>query len=359
MQADYHLLKKYVASVFTAIGCSDEDAALASDVLVSADARGIDSHGVARLAGYVRLFDNGRLNTKPQVKVLHETPSTATLDGDRGLGLIVAPKAMEIACAKAALAGTGWVAVQNSNHFGIAGYHAMKALPSQMIGWAMTHAAPLVTPTFSKEKLLGTNPIAVAIPANEEPAFVADFASTAVAYGKLEILQRKGLDTPDGWVQDANGDPCNDAFAIKNGGALLPLGGDREHGSHKGYGLGAIVDILSGVLSGANFGPWVPPFATAGFMQAGETVGNGTGHFLGAMRVDAFRPAEDFTNDMDKWIRRFRSAKAVEGKQVLIPGDPERELEAIRREEGIPLLNPVVEDLQSLASRFQLDFKLD
>ncbi|UAJ15055.1 Ldh family oxidoreductase [Aquirufa lenticrescens] len=359
MQADYHLLKKYVASVFTAIGCSDEDAALASDVLVSADARGIDSHGVARLAGYVRLFDNGRLNTKPQVKVLHETPSTATLDGDRGLGLIVAPKAMEIACEKAALAGTGWVAVQNSNHFGIAGYHAMKALPSQMIGWAMTHAAPLVTPTFSKEKLLGTNPIAVAIPANEEPAFVADFASTAVAYGKLEILQRKGLDTPDGWVQDANGDPCNDAFAIKNGGALLPLGGDREHGSHKGYGLGAIVDILSGVLSGANFGPWVPPFATAGFMQAGETVGNGTGHFLGAMRVDAFRPAEDFANDMDKWIRRFRSAKAVEGKQVLIPGDPERELEAIRRVDGIPLLKPVVEDLQSLASRFQLDFILD
>lgn len=359
MQADYQLLKKYVASVFTAIGCSDEDAALASDVLVSADARGIDSHGVARLAGYVRLFDNGRLNTKPQVKVLHETPSTATLDGDRGLGLIVAPKAMEIACEKAALAGTGWVAVQNSNHFGIAGYHAMKALPSQMIGWAMTHAAPLVTPTFSKEKLLGTNPIAVAIPANEEPAFVADFASTAVAYGKLEILQRKGLDTPDGWVQDANGDPCNDAFAIKNGGALLPLGGDREHGSHKGYGLGAIVDILSGVLSGANFGPWVPPFATAGFMQAGETVGNGTGHFLGAMRVDAFRPAVDFTNDMDKWIRRFRSAKAVEGKQVLIPGDPERELEVIRRAEGIPLLQPVVEDLQSLASRFQLDFKLD
>ncbi len=359
MQADYHLLKKYVASVFTAIGCSEQDAALASDVLVSADARGIDSHGVARLAGYVRLFDNGRLNTKPQVKILHETPSTATLDGDRGLGLIVAPKAMEIACEKAALAGTGWVAVQNSNHFGIAGYHAMKALPSQMIGWAMTHAAPLVTPTFSKEKLLGTNPIAVAIPANEEPAFVADFASTAVAYGKLEILQRKGLDTPDGWVQDANGDPCNDAFAIKNGGALLPLGGDREHGSHKGYGLGAIVDILSGVLSGANFGPWVPPFATAGFMQAGETVGNGTGHFLGAMRVDAFRPAEDFTNDMDKWIRRFRSAKAVEGKQVLIPGDPERELEAIRRVDGIPLLKPVVEDLQSLASRFQLDFKLD
>lgn len=359
MQADFFQLKQFVISVFTSIGCSDEDAELAADVLVSADARGIDSHGVARLAGYVRLFDHGRLNTKPNIKILHESPSTALLDGDRGLGLVVAPKAMEIACEKAALAGTGWVAVQNSNHFGIAGYHAMKAVPQQMIGWAMTHSAPLVTPTFSKEKLLGTNPIAVAIPAKEEPAFLADFASTAVAYGKLEILQRKGLDTPDGWVQDKDGNPSNDAFAIKNGGALLPLGGDREHGSHKGYGLGAIVDILSGVLSGANFGPWVPPFATAGFMQAGETVGKGTGHFLGAMRVDAFRPTEHFLHDMDTWIRRFRNAEAVEGKHVLIPGDPERLLEIERKRDGIPLVEPVVADLSALASRFNLDFKLD
>lgn len=358
MQADYLLLKKFVSSVFESIGCPEEDAHLAADVLVSADARGIDSHGVARLAGYVRLYDHGRLNPSPKIHILHESPSTALLDGDRGLGLVVAPKAMEIACQKAALAGTGWVAVQNSNHFGIAGYHAMKALPQDMIGWAMTHAAPLVTPTFSREKLLGTNPIAVAIPALTEPPFVADFASTAVAYGKLEILQRKGMDTPDGWVQDHLGNPSNDAFAIKNGGALLPLGGDREHGSHKGYGLGAIVDILSGVLSGANFGPWVPPFATAGFMQAGETVGKGTGHFLGAMRIDAFRPAEDFQKDMDTWIKRFRSAEAVEGKKVLIPGDPERELEIERKLTGIPLLEPVVADLRSLATRFHLDFNL-
>lgn len=359
MQVNYQQLQQFVSSVFESIGCPAEDAALAAHVLVSADARGIDSHGVARLAGYVRLYDHGRLNPKPQIKILHETPSTALLDGDRGLGLVVAPKAMEIATQKAEIAGTGWVAVQNSNHFGIAGYHAMKAVEKGMIGWAMTHAAPLVTPTFSREKLLGTNPIAVGIPANEEPAFLADFASTAVAYGKLEILQRKGLDTPDGWVQDKDGNPSRDAFAIKNGGALLPLGGDREHGSHKGYGLGAIVDILSGVLSGANFGPWVPPFATAGFMQAGETVGNGTGHFLGAMRIDAFRPAEAFKTDMDKWIKRFRSAEAIDGHSVIIPGDPERTLEQIRMQNGIPLLEPVITDLQSLATRFSLNFKLD
>ncbi len=359
MKLDYQRLSDFVTAVFEAMGCPAEDAALAAHVLVSADARGIDSHGVARLAGYVRLYDHGRLNPKPQIKIVHETPSTALVDGDRGLGLVVAPKAMEIATQKAALAGTGWVAVQNSNHFGIAGYHAMKAVDKDMIGWAMTHAAPLVTPTFSREKLLGTNPIAVGIPALEEPAFLADFASTAVAYGKLEILQRKGLNTPDGWVQDKDGNPCNDAFAIKNGGALLPLGGDREHGSHKGYGLGAIVDILSGVLSGANFGPWVPPFATAGFMTAGETVGNGTGHFLGAMRIDAFRPANEFKSDMDKWIQRFRNAEAVEGKKVMIPGDPERELEVIRKRDGIELLDPVVADLKSLAARFTIDFKVE
>jgi L-2-hydroxycarboxylate dehydrogenase (NAD+) len=353
-QADY--LRHFTEEVFLAIGCPAEEAALASNVLISADLRGVDSHGIARLAGYVRLYDNGRLNPTPEVKVVYETPSTAVVDGDRGLGLVVAPKAMEIAMEKADKVGSGWVSVRNSNHFGIAGYHAMLALERDMIGWTMTNAAPLVAPTFSLDKLLGTNPVAVAVPALEEPAFVADFASTAVAYGKFEILQRKGLPAPLGWAQDADGNPTTDSNAVKSGGGLLPLGSDREHGSHKGYGLGAIVDIFSGVLSGANFGPWVPPFATAGFMSAGEGVGLGTGHFLGAMRVDGFRPADDFKKDMDKWIRAFRSARAVEGKQVIIPGDPEREMEALRSVEGISLLLPVVESLSELGQRFNISF---
>jgi L-2-hydroxycarboxylate dehydrogenase (NAD+) len=356
-QASY--LKHFTEAVFLAIGCSQEEARLASEVLVSADLRGVDSHGIARLAGYVRLYDHGRLNPKPNVTIVYETPSTAVVDGDRGLGLVVAPKAMEIAMEKAEKVGSGWVSVRNSNHFGIAGYHAMLALQKDMIGWTMTNAAPLVTPTFSLDKLLGTNPIAVAVPALAEPAFVADFASTAVAYGKFEILQRKGLPAPLGWAQDADGNPTTDSNAVKSGGGLLPLGSDREHGSHKGYGLGAIVDIFSGVLSGANFGPWVPPFATAGFMGVQQSVGLGTGHFLGAMRVDGFRPADEFKADMDKWIGAFRNARAVDGEKVLIPGDPEREMEAERGVNGIRLLEPVVLSLDELAKRFGIPFEIN
>ncbi|RIV17605.1 Ldh family oxidoreductase [Fibrisoma montanum] len=349
---DANRLRTFTEQIFVAIGCSEADARLSADVLISADLRGVDSHGVARLPGYIRLYDHGRLNPQPRIRVVHETPSTAVVDGDRGLGLVVGPAAMQIAIEKARVAGTGWVAVRNSNHFGIAGYHALLATEHDMIGQAMTHAAPLVAPTFSLEKMLGTNPIAVAVPALTEPPFLADFASTAVAYGKLEILQRKGQPAPIGWAQAADGGPTTDSNAVKNGGALLPLGSDREHGSHKGYGLGAIVDIFSGVLSGANYGPWVPPFATAGFMQADEGVGIGTGHFFGAMRIDAFRPADDFKAHMDTWIQRFRSAKAVEGQRVLVPGDPERAMEAERLVTGIPVLEPVIKSLDELGERF-------
>jgi LDH2 family malate/lactate/ureidoglycolate dehydrogenase len=241
--------------------------------------------------------------------------------------------------------------VKNSNHFGIAGYHAMKALAHDMIGMAMTNASPLVAPTHSLDRLLGTNPIAVAIPAGDQPDFVADFATTTAANGKLEIAQRKQKPVPEGWVQNADGSGSTDANAVKNGGALLPLGG--ETGSHKGYCLGSIVDIFSAVLSGANYGPWVPPFVA--FLQPpADPVGQGLGHFFGAMRIDAFRPAAEFKAHMDNWISTFRNARAVEGQQVLIPGDPEREMAAVRLLDGIPLLDPVVKDLETVGAKFGL-----
>lgn len=351
----YEQLFAFSHQVFLSMGCSDDDATLATRVLLSADMRGVDSHGIARLSGYVRLWDAKRVNACPEVKIIHETPSTATVDGDSGLGLVVAPKAMKIAIEKARVAGTGWVSVQNSNHFGIAGYHSMMALEEDMIGISMTNASPLVAPTFSVERLLGTNPICVAVPAGAQPPFVADMATTTAANGKLEILQRKSGVAPLGWIQNKEGQPSTDPHELKVGGALLPLGGDREHGSHKGYALGAIVDIFSAVLSGANYGPWVPPFPAYVPMPTGMP-GKGIGHFFGAMRIDAFRPASEFKQHMDQWIERFRSAQTAEGfKSVVIPGDPEREMEAERSVQGIPLLGPVVNDLQFLAEKFGLE----
>lgn len=348
----YQQLVDFTKTIFRKIGCSEAHAAIATTSLLSADLRGIDSHGVARLSGYVRLWEVKRVNAVPDIRVIHETPSTAVVDGDGGLGLVVAPFAMQIAIEKAKNVGTGWVSVQHSNHFGIAAQHAMMALEQDMIGIAMTNASPLVAPTFSIDKMLGTNPICVAAPAGTEPPFVADLATTTAANGKLEILQRRNLQTPDGWVQDKEGKPSNDPHALKSGGALLPLGGDRDHGSHKGYALGAIVDIFSALLSGANYAPWVPPFPAYVPMPA-QQPGKGIGHFLGAMRIDAFRPADEFKQSMDHWIKGFRNAKPVAGQEkVLVPGDPEREFEAERMKNGIPLLDAVVEDLKKLGERF-------
>lgn len=350
-------LTDFTRSVFLKMGCSEEDANLASEVLVSADLRGIDSHGVARLSGYVRLWKAKRINPKPNIRIIHETPSTATVDGDAGLGLVVGPRAMQIAIDKAKNAGSGWVSVKNSNHFGIAGYHSLMAVKNDMIGISMTNASPLVAPTFSKERMLGTNPIAVAIPAGKEPPFVADLATAAAANGKLEILQRKGGTAPVGWIQDADGQETTDSHALKKGGSLLTLGSDREHGSHKGYCLSSVVDIFSAVLSGASYGPWAPPFVS--FLPlADDMPGEGLGHFFGAMRVDGFRPKEEFKSNMDRWIQRFRNATPTDPAQkVLIPGDPEREMEAQRLLNGIPLVEAVEKDLQEVADKLGLVFQ--
>jgi len=347
-------LRQFNQDVFIAMGCSSDDAKLAADVLLKADLRGIDSHGVARLIGYVRLWDKGRINTKPAIKVIHETPSTATIDGDAGLGLVVAPFAMKIALEKAEKCGSGWVAVKNSNHFGIAGYHALMAIEKDMIGMAMTNASPLVSPTFSKERMLGTNPICYTFPAGSYPPVVVDMATSTAANGKLEVAQRKNNPIPSGWVQDSNGSPSIDAGELKEGGSLLPLGGDRDHGSHKGFALSASVDIFSGVLSGANYGPWAPPFV-AFLNPLDNAPGEGLGHFLGAWRVDGFRPVEDYKKDIDQWIARFKDAQRIDDSQpVIIPGEPEYEAEKTNLLEGIPLVQSVLDDLNSLAKRFKL-----
>jgi LDH2 family malate/lactate/ureidoglycolate dehydrogenase len=350
----YSRLYDFSKNIFLKVGFSPGDAETATNTLLSADLRGVDSHGISRLTGYVRLCEAGRIEPRNSPAVIHETPSTGVVDGNAGLGLVVAPYAMKIAISKARAVGSGWISVQNSSHFGIAGIHAMMALEHDMIGIVMTNASPIVAPTFSVDKLLGTNPICVAIPAGKEAPFVADFATTTAANGKLELLQRKDQPAPNGWVQTKNGSPSTDAGELKKGGALLPLGGDRDHGSHKGYMLGSIVDIFSGVLSGANYGPFVPPFPAYLPMPA-IMPGKGIGHFFGAMRIDGFRPAADFKVDMDNWIQQFKNAKVAGGfDRVIIPGEPEAAMQSQRMKEGIPLFDSVVEELNELGGRFGL-----
>jgi LDH2 family malate/lactate/ureidoglycolate dehydrogenase len=347
-------LRNFTQNVFLKMGCNEKDAILAADVLLRSDLRGIDSHGVARLSGYVRLWEKQRINATPNIRIVHETPTTATIDGDAGLGLVVAPFAMKVAMEKAAIYGTGWVAVKNSNHFGIAGYHALMAVEQDMIGISMTNASPLVAPTYANERLLGTNPMCYAFPAGKYPPVIVDMATSAAANGKLEIAQRANSPIPEGWAQDKDGKTSVNPNELKAGGSLLPLGSDKDHGSHKGYGLSATVDILSAVLSGANYGPWVPPFVA--FLEpSANPVGEGLGHFFGAMRVDGFRPAEDFKNHLDNWIERFKSAKTVDpDKRVIIPGEPEHAFEQERRVSGIPLIDAVVTDLNQLADHLKI-----
>ncbi|HUX55648.1 MAG TPA: Ldh family oxidoreductase [Bacteroidales bacterium] len=352
----YDYLFDFTKNVFLKMGCSEHNSAIIAEVFLAAELRGHASHGMIRIKDYFQLWKAKRINTDPNVKIVHESPSTAVVDGDNAVGMVAARRSMEIAIEKAKNAGTGWVATRNSNHFGIAGYYSMMALKHDMIGICLTNANPLVAPTFSISRMMGTNPIAVAIPALKYPPFVADFATTPVARGKLAVAEKKGEKVPFGYVQDKDGLPSDDPAILKQGGSMVTLGGDRVHGSHKGFCLSSIVDIFSAVFSGANFGPFVPP-SVAYLPVLDKKVGEGTGHFFGAMRIDAFQPAGDFKAKMDEWIETFRLAKpAKDQKSILIPGDPEREAEERIRKEGISLVPAIKNDLVEIAGELGIDF---
>ena len=350
------VLREFSTRIFLHFGVPKADAAQAADVLASADLRGIDSHGVARLTSYFELLSEGLINPTPKIKILRSTPSTATLDGDNGLGLVVGPQANEIALDMAGIAGSGWVSICNTNHFGIAGYYVLQALKRDMIGWAMTNSTKLVTPLWGAERMLGTNPIAIAFPGKNEPPIVIDMATCAAAYGKIEMARRRGQPIPQGWGIDNQGRGTVNPDDIVAGGALLPLGSDRERGGHKGYGLAIMVDVLCGVLGGANWGPFTPPFALRQEIPA-RSVGKGIGHFFGAMRIDGFIEADEFKRQIDDYVRTFRATRPAPGTNgPLIPGDPEREAEQVRSKQGVPLIMPVVEELLVISKKIGIPF---
>ena len=307
-------LKKTVAGIFEKLGVSPEDSLLAADVQVLADLRGVDSHGVSNmLKSYISGYQEGSINPRPNWKVVRETPSTATVDSDTGLGPIITPKAMEIAIQKAKNVGVGMVTIGNARHLGMASYHAMLALPHDMIGICMTSCPPQVLPTFGAEPRLGTNPIAIAVPAKNEPPFVFDVATSSVAVNKIRIAARLGAEIPGGWMAREDGSPIMETGLAPEKFTLLPLGADREGGSHKGYGFSCMVDILAGVLTGFGYGavPGRPNF----------------GHMVAAYSIDAFTDVEPFKVEMDEWLQMMKTTKPAPGHdRVLVAGQPEAEV---------------------------------
>ena len=349
-------LHAFSAATFRHFGVSDTDATTAADVLAASDLRGIETHGVARLHTYFDMLKLGRINPAPDVKIVRENATCATVDGDNGLGLVVGPKANAIAMDKADEVGSGWVSVRNTNHYGIAGYYVLRALERDLIGWSMTNTTKLVAPLWGRQRMTGTNPISIGFPGGEEPDVVVDLATCAAAYGKIEMARRRGERVPEGWIQDKHGRPTTDPDEMVDGGALLPLGSERERGGHKGWALAAAVDLFTCALSGANWGPWAPPFALRQEVPA-KSVGKGIGHFFGAMRLDGFIDPAEFKRQVDDYRRTMTATPPVDGRDaVLIPGDPERAAEADRSKNGVPLILPVVEELRDISKQTGIAF---
>lgn len=346
------VLQQQLEAIFAAWRMPPGDRKVTAHLMVETDLRGVDSHGAAMMGRYDEWYRQGFIRPRPRRRVLRSGPTTALLHGGHGLGHPVATQAMALAVRKAAKQGVGFVAVRGSNHFGAAGCYSMMALPHGMVGIATTNSSiPAVVPTFGREPMFSTNPISVAVPAGREPAWVLDMATSTVAVGKLRIASRKEVPIPVGWAVDPHGLPTTDPDAALASRRLTPLGGTRELGSHKGYGLAVLVDILSGVLAGATYGDLFNRQARA----SGHPPRNmEVGHFLGAIRIDRFRPLREFQAAMDDMLAALKACPPAEGQtRVLVAGGPELEAEADRRQHGIPLDPKVRETLRKMAAEYR------
>jgi len=346
-------LRDYIIRFFTRLNVTEQHARIAADVLISADLRGVSSHGIIRLHSYYgsRIL-KGLIDPASPYQIVRETPTTLLVDGGNGLGMVVGYHTMQRVIQKAHENGVALASVRNSNHYGIAGYYAMMALPHDMIGISFTNAQPLVAPTYGRSRILGTNPIAVAAPALHERPYVLDMATSIVPIGKITVYDKAGEKIPEGWGIDQNGQVTTDPKAVLQGGALLPLGGTDLMRGYKGYGLALWVDIFSGVLSGAATGPFVG--------SVGKDQPANVGHFFAAIRIDAFRDPQEFKADLDRLIQTLKNAPKAEGQErIYIHGEKEFELEALNRQRGIPLLVEVVKGLREAGEQVGVPFDLE
>lgn len=340
-------LRALVARIFTSEDLPEEDAAGVAEILVEADLRGVESHGTTRVAGYCSMIRLGLLNPRPKIEVLRETPSMAMLDGDRGFGMVVARRAMEIAIGKAVQTTIACVTIRSVSHTGMIGFYPMMAARAGLVGVALNNGPKILPPFGGTSPTLATNPIAAAFPALEEPPIVLDMATSMVAGGKLRLAAKKGLPIPEGWALDRHGVPTTDPTEAIFHGFLQWTGG------YKGFGMATVIEALSGVLGGGLFGTDVPalksfgqdPLITSGFYLAINPA-----HF---MALDEFR------GRIDRLVRQVKASERARGvEEVFVAGEIEFRKRAERLQRGIPLSDVVYRELETLARERAVPFDL-
>ena len=338
-------LHAFLVDMLVAMKMSRDSADTTAGLMVRTDLRGVDSHGIDMLPRYHELWREGVIVMDAEPSVVRDDAATALLDGAKGLGHPVSARAMRLAIDKARAYGVGIVAVRNSNHYGAAANYSMMALAHDLIGFATTNSPYVaVVPTFGRAAKLGTNPISFAAPAGAEPPFVLDMATSTVAVGKVRLATRWRKPIPSGWALDDRGVPTEDAFVALKHRLLTPLGGTRELGSHKGYGLAVMVDVLSGVMAGAVYGDLYLRSD-----MADRKLGN-VGHCFAAIDPARFRAIGDFKRDMDDMIRSLKATPPSAGaERVLVAGEPEAATEAQRCAAGIPLAPVLVSQVNAIA----------
>lgn len=355
---DADVFRRFALDVFGRVGVPAAHADDAVESLTWASLRGVDTHGVRNLKSYyVDPVAAGEIHKHPDFSIEYETTMSARTNGDGGLGLAAAAWGMRLAIDKAAGVGLGLVSMRNTNHLGAAGYLAHMAVQENMIGVCLSgkmyaEGNPTgMPPVFSLQPMFGTNPLSVAIPCGDEPPFVLDMSSTVVPVNRVELMREKGESIPAGWCLDGEGKPTTDPAEAK---IVLPLGGTREQGAHKGFGLALVVEVLTALLSeGWAKKPEPANNTSSRFSQ------DSIAHFFGAMRVDLFRDPDDFKTGMDAMVAAIHRAPVAPGyERVIVPGEMEHETEAIRRRDGIPLRESEVRDLRALAERYDVPLEL-
>ncbi|MFO8060729.1 MAG: Ldh family oxidoreductase [Bacillota bacterium] len=342
-------VKSITSRLLQAHGVPGRDADVVAEVLTAADVRGVESHGIGRLIPYYLTgLEKGYIKTKPEVKAVREHGSIFVMDADNGLGHVACHRAMKKSIALAEQYGIGMGGVRNSNHFGIAGYYAMMALEEGMIGLCLCNSTPLVLPTYSKKAVLGTNPISFAAPAGKHRPFVLDMATSVVPIGKIQVHRRWEARVPPQWGADDMGRPTDDPEEILDGGGLFPLGGPAETSGYKGYGLAAVVDILSGVLTGASFLTGVCPGSAPRPSQVGQ--------FVAALKPDAFIDPDEFAGKMDSFIDELKGAPLAEGcDRVFVAGEKEFWQTEESEREGVAVHGKVWSEIMEVARRMKVD----